>query len=179
MNVLNISHVLKEIEIGQLEDEFQSKILNVINPLFPEDINIGTNTSGTELIDFVNNAVPRDMRLPILSAVVFSGDDVRRFYNEIERIQRDVAKEVQVDHRLKDSFVSHSAALAILVVIAMMAIYNISEGSRGVVPASKSLSVIEVVVRSIAGGQKLVTPPAPPEPVPKIQQEPTVDEYIE
>lgn len=107
MNVLNVAKTLKGIKINQLDDEFQSRIIEVINPLFPMNININSETTGDELVNIMDTQVPRELRVNIMNAIIFKGDEIRRFFNDVERCQQDMVKNVEYDDNVKGNFLSH------------------------------------------------------------------------
>ena len=150
LNVLNVARALKEIKIKQLDDEFQQAIIGVINPLFPVNINISSETSGDELIRLLDNDVPRELRMTIIAAIVFDNDDIRRFYTDVERCQRDNVRNVEFDDNVKGNFILNNAFLVIVVVSVMMVIYVKSSVVRGNLPPSNSLPVIALIVKALS-----------------------------
>lgn len=159
MNVLNVAKTLKGIKINQLEDEFQSRVLQVINPLFPINVNINSETNGDELLKMIDDEVPRELRNDIMNAVIFRGDEIRRFFNDVERCQQDMMRNVEFDDTVKGTFLSHSALLVIIIVFMALAAYVWTPNSRGEVPESKSISLISTIVQALANDSK------PEEPV--------------
>ncbi len=156
MNVLNVAKTLKDIKIKQLDDEFQSRITEVINPLFPLSININSETTGDGILTLLDNEVPRELRVSIMNTAIFTGDDIRRFFLEVERCQRDMVKNVEFDDDVKSSFLSHTAFFVILVVAGMMAVYVYSPDARGDIPTSKSISIISYIVKALSNDTEII-----------------------
>lgn len=156
MNVLNVAKTLKGIKINQLDDEFQSRIIEVINPLFPMNININSETTGDELVNIMDTQVPRELRVNIMNAIIFKGDEIRRFFNDVERCQQDMVKNVEYDDNVKGNFLSHTSVFIIILVLIMMGIYVSSENVRGEIPASKSVSVIAYIVKALSNDEETI-----------------------
>ena len=156
MNVLNIANALKEIKIKQLDDELQVKIISVINKAFPLNVNISSETTGSEIIDLLDNDVPRELREGIIQATVFVDDEIRRFFVEIDRVKREMVKNVDYDDTVKSTFISHGAFLIIIIVFAMMGGYTLTTSVRGELPESRVLPVIQYLIHSLSNDQNII-----------------------
>lgn len=150
MNVQHTATALGEIKISQLDDEFQLTILNIINPLFPADISISSETTGKEIKALIDSKVPREQRVTIMKAVVFSGDTVRRFYNEIEKCQQAAIRDNEYGDSVKSNFIAQSALLEIIVVVILMAIYSNTAEVRGEIPESRVGIVIGHILTGLS-----------------------------
>ena len=156
MNVLNVAKTLKDIKLKQLDDEFQSRITEVINPLFPLNININSDTTGDEILTLLDTDVPRELRVNIMNTVIFSDDAIRRFFNDVDRCQRDMVKNVEFDDSVKSKFLSHTALFLIIAVLLMMGGYAITTSTRGDLPPSKSISVISYIVKALSNDTEII-----------------------
>lgn len=156
MNTLNVASALAGIKISQLDDEWQQKILTKLNDVIPGDVEVPLEATGDEIKRIVTVEVPKADRNAVIECVIFEGDEVRRFFTNVERCQQDTAKNLQYDDGVKGNFVSNAAIMSTLAILLMLGIYELTESSRGNIVESKTLSIVEMVVSSLSKGKAII-----------------------
>lgn len=151
MNILSVTNALKEIKLKELDDEFQIAIMNALNNVLTDNVKVGFDSSGDDMrrtIDHELNAVERTQ---IMQVRIFEDDrDIVRFFNNVEKVQQSHSQALQFDDAIKGNFFTITAVTITFVVLFMLGLYVATEESRGKVPDSRVLSVLNNIVSSLA-----------------------------
>lgn len=150
MNILSVTNALKEIKLSDLDDEFQTTILSRLNIHMPEGTVITTEVNGNELRSMIDEISDPFTKLKILELNLIDNRDIVRFFNNVEKIQQNKLREVEYDDAIKGNFFSTLSFFCIIFVLILMGIYTLTPHSRGTVPESQVLGVIEYAVRSMS-----------------------------
>ena len=151
MNILSVTNALKEIKLQDLDDEFQINIMSKLNDVLPEGICITAESSGNDIRKIVDSGLEPAIRSNVMSLDFISKHEaVVRFFNNVEKVQQSKIREVEYDDAIKGNFISTFSFFVIICVGLLMGIYVTTEETRGKVPESKVLNIVNYAVNSLA-----------------------------
>ena len=151
MNILSVTNALKEIKLKELDDEFQINIAATLNTHLPDTVTVSGESSGDDIRTMIDTAIDAVSRVQLLGIEFISGQQaVVRFYNNVEKVQQSKIRHVEYDDAIKGNFFSTCSFFIIIVVLVLVGIYEATDSTRGKIPESRILTVLDYAVQSLA-----------------------------
>lgn len=154
MNILSVTNALKEIKLEELDDEYQIMIMEAVAPFLPDGVVITATSSGDDIRAIIDKQLDIASRKSVLALAIMSDHrDIVRFYTSVEKIQDSQDRAVKYDDAIKGNFIANLAFFEIIAVLIMLGIYHLTKEFRGVIPESKILASLDIIINNLSNLQ--------------------------